>query len=124
MSKTEPLTIRVTKSQRKELENEAQKNGFGSINSYILSRIFPNATTNNHRSLTHQEILNRLQNYAPGTLISIPDLFTEDEWKLFDNTVSIGRTFRIAVKNPNSSVAQAVDFVEKRSGYSAVYKVK
>lgn len=124
MSKTEALTIRVTKSQRKELESEAQKNGFGSINSYILSLIFPNDNTNNISSLTHEEILNRLQNYSPGTLISIPDLFTPNEWNSFDNTVSIGRTFRIAVKNPKSAVAQAVDFVEKRSGHSAVYRVK
>ena len=32
MSITEPLTIRVTKSQRKELESKAQEKGFGSIN--------------------------------------------------------------------------------------------
>lgn len=118
------LTLRVTEEQKKEIESAMMKNGFGSINSYILSCVFPNIDTNNSSSLNHQEILNRLQNYESGTLISIPDLFTEDEWKSFDNTVSIGRTFRIAVKNSNSAVAQAVDFVEKRSGHSAVYRVK
>mgnify|MGYP001893934713 CR=1 FL=1 len=86
--------------------------------------MFPNTSAKTCNSLTHTEILNRLPKYVSGTLISIPDLFTEDEWSSFDNTVSIGRTFRIAVKNPKSTVGQAVDFVEKRSGYSAVYRVK
>ncbi|MGL4449937.1 MAG: hypothetical protein ACRCTZ_01950 [Sarcina sp.] len=128
MNSTEPLTIRLRKSQKKYLEDEAVKNGFNSVNSYILSILFPEETKNSNRtastSLTHQEILDRLKKYPSGTKISIPELFSSKEWINFDNTVSIGRTFRIAAKNPSSAVSQVVDFFEKRSGYPAVYIIK
>lgn len=124
MNTTKPLTIRLTSCQRKDLEKRTQENGFGSINSYILSLIFPNTIVKNYRHLTHQEILNRLKQYESGSLFDIPSLFTESEWQSFDNTISIGRTFRMASKKSGSNIANAVDFVEKRSGYAAVYRVK
>ena len=95
-----------------------------SINGYILSQLFGDSVSTNNNLLTHKMILDKLKNYESGTLFNIPELFTKTQWDLFSNTVSVGRTFRIAEKDKNSLVSKKVIFVEKKSGYPAVYKVK
>ncbi|GAA0765122.1 hypothetical protein GCM10008908_01180 [Clostridium subterminale] len=118
------ISIRVTEEQKSELERKVAENNMSSINSYILSCILPNNASTNKNLLTHKMILDKLENYKSGELFNIPELFPKAEWDSFSNTVSVGRTFRLAEKEKNSLVSKKVIFVEKKSGYPAVYKVR
>ncbi|MCI6277711.1 MAG: single-stranded DNA-binding protein [Clostridium sp.] len=118
------ISIRVTEEQKLELERKLSESNMSSLNSYILSLILPNSVSTNKNLLTHKMILSKLQNYKSGESFNIPELFSKTEWDSFSNTVSVGRTFRLAEKDKNSLVSKKVIFVEKKSGYPAVYKVK
>lgn len=117
------LSLRLTDAEIEEITTIASKKSM-TANEYVKSILFPhNAGSSN--TLSHNIILQRLRaKYKKGDTFSIPDLFTQDEWKSFTNTVSIGRTFRILARKENSPVYNVVEFVEKRSGYPAVYVMK
>lgn len=113
------ITIRLTEGQKKELELNAAAN-YQNISEYVISQLFPN-TVSSTNSLTHQDILTEVAKLPSGTHFSIPDLFPTT-WGTYDNTVSAGRTFRIAEKTMGSAVSQAVTFISKKSGEAAIYR--
>lgn len=116
------LSLRLTDEELQCIVNLASQKSL-TTNEYVKSILFPHSQCLN--ALSHELILKRIkEKYKRGDKFSIPDLFTREEWQSFTNTISIGRTFRILSKNSNSPVYQTVSFVEKKSGFPAVYEVK
>lgn len=114
------ISIRLTEDQKSELDRLAAESS-QNITEYILSMLFTSDSSSN--LLTHKQILNEIAKLPHGKEFTIPDLFP-NTWDTFTNTISVGRTFRIAQKTENSAVNIAVDFVSKKSGSPAVYKKK
>lgn len=117
------LSLRLSDAEFNQITTSALEKSM-TTNEYAKSVLFPHNTVSAN-TLCHNVILQRIkEKYKTGDTFSIPDLFTQEEWQNFTNTVSIGRTFRILSKQESSCVHNAVSFVEKKSGYPAVYKVK
>ena len=127
------LSIRLSDTQMESLSSVAKENST-TISNIVISKLFPDYNTGNNLSneLSIPDVLKRVKKLESGSLFSIPELFSQPEsehstypeWKKYTNTISIGRTFRIASKDQDSAVSELVDFVEKKSGESAVYRRK
>lgn len=117
------LSLRLSDAEYKELTILASED-HTTLNDYVKSKLFQNNVPQEN-ILTLNIVIEKIkEKYNSGDKFSIPDLFDEEEWKRFTNTVSIGRTFRILSKQKDSIVSDIVIFVEKKSGHSAVYQVK
>lgn len=117
------LSLRLSDAEYKELTISATKNNT-TLNDYVKSILFQNHVPQENILKLNIVIEKVKEQYNSGDKFSIPDLFDEEEWKGFTNTVSIGRTFRKLSKQKDSIVSDIVNFVEKKSGHSAVYQVK
>lgn len=113
------FSLRLNKKEMEDLEIRANEKKVD-INIYAKQLLFPHIKFTNS-GLNHNEILRRIADKPYGYNFSIPELFV-NEWESFDNTVTIGRTFRKAEKNRNSIVGKNVRFYSKRSGQSARYE--
>lgn len=118
------ISIRVTNEEYAKIISDAA-NGYNSVSEYAHDILFPESIKSASPSeLTQKEVINRIKNTrCKGDLVRIPELFTSEEWGSFSNTITVGRLFRIASKNPDSEVSKIVEFVDKKSGDSAIYRV-
>ena len=116
------ISIRCSDSQEKVLQERAQRNN-QTVSEYIFGELFPCVTVS-ESYLTHAEILKKVDLLQQGELFSIPSLFTSEQWDSFENTVSIGRTFRIAEKKSGNIISDKVKFIEKKSGMAGGYQKK
>ncbi|MDF2844747.1 MAG: hypothetical protein K0R00_3173 [Herbinix sp.] len=118
------ISVRVTNEEYAKIISDAVKSN--SVSEYVHDKLFPESISSitSSRALTIAEVLEKIKTqHKSGDTIEIPELFTSEEWATFNNTVSIGRMFRIASKNNRSEVAKTVRFVEKKSGQAAKYQV-
>lgn len=117
------ISLRLSDAEYKELTDSASEY-HTTLNDYVKSRLFQNNIPQEN-ILKLSKIIEKINEKCDsGDKFSIPDLFDEEDWNSFTNTISIGRTFRKLSKQKDSIVSNIVNFVEKKSGHSAVYQVK
>lgn len=116
------ISIRLNEQQFKEIQKKMQDEGFDNISNYVETKICSNSK-DKENVLTIDEVIKRIKDKEKNSTFSIPSLFTNEEWGSYTNTVSIGRIFRLNSKKPNSRVSKYVEFVGKKKGQAAIYKV-
>lgn len=114
------FSLRLNKEEIEDLESRANEKK-EDIHIFAKQLLFPNMKVND-KALNHNEVLKRIKDKPYGYNFSIPELFSPAEWDEFDNTITIGRTFRKAEKNKDSIVGKNVRFYSKKSGQSARYE--
>lgn len=115
------VSIRLTDEQMLQISTNAIS-AHMSTTDFIKSKLFPEENQHEHQ-LTLEMVLFKISELKSGDLFEIPNLFSPEVWRSYTNTVSIGRSFRIESKKPNSLISSKVVFIEKKSGHSAVYQV-
>lgn len=117
------LSLRLSDAEYKEIKTLATENN-ATLNDYVKSKLFTH-NISQENILKLDIVIERIkEQYNTGDKFSLPDLFDEEEWAKFTNTVSIGRTFRKLSKQKDSIVSNIVIFIEKKSGHSAIYQLK
>lgn len=118
------VSIRLSDIQYQQMMSEALESGC-SLSDHLKRKLFPaEFQTNTDNELTLESVMQEVSKLKSGQTFEIPSLFPKEIWRNFTNTVTIGRKFRIETKNEASFISQKVEFIEKKSGHSAIYRVK
>ncbi|MBR0484502.1 MAG: DUF1413 domain-containing protein [Oscillospiraceae bacterium] len=115
------ISLRVSQKQYDTLQKEANQNNMP-VYAYIMNKLFPLSVSSDKLSI--EQVMKRISSLKSGEEFTIEKLYTPEEWNIFSNKETIGRIFRQQSKIPDSCVDQTVEFVQKVSGKSAVYRKK
>jgi hypothetical protein len=114
------LTLRISEEAFRVLQENAEKSML-SVTDFVLSKTIPSYLL---ETLTIDKVLEKLKEEDVGTIVSLKDLFSSEEWGGFSagSRIATGRLFFQAYEKNQYNLKKLVKFMGKNSANLAIYK--